>query len=103
MNERPLGYSVSISVSDSEGNTADFTLSNTKRGVEVVAACDFPVPNDALANSLATAAQAVVHDKRAAESLDKAVAALHVALVAKLKRKAAPMKEAALDDAEAPF
>lgn len=103
MNERPLGYTVAISVSDSEGNTADFTLANTKRGTEVVAACDFPVPNDALAQTMAFAALAVCETKSAVAHLDNAVGALHASLTARLKEEAAREKRAASVGGDAPF
>lgn len=103
MDERPIGYEIGLSLFDSEGNTADFTLANTKRGTQVVASADFPVPSDKLAQALATAALAICADKPAASHLDNAVAALHAAITAGLKAESASAKKRSVDDAEAPF
>lgn len=103
MDARPVGYNIGISVFDSEGNTVDFTLANTKRGTEVVAAADFPVPSDALAQSMAHAALAVCGDKSAAAHLDNAIGALHAALTARLKSESASNRKRSVDDGEPPF
>lgn len=101
---QPLGYQVLVSVSDSEGVTADFTLANTSIGTEIVAACDFPIPNDALAFSLLLAARAVMVSANAMARTAEAANILAKELQAEGSRMSAGRnKRPAATDGDMPF
>ncbi len=103
MHAYPVGYQITLSLADSEGNTVDFTLANTKDGTEVIAAADFPLPNDALAQSLMAAAHSVCESESIAALLVKAIDKAHSVINARITEERRRNQQPASSGGDAPF